>query len=343
MDSTRKKVAPKKVGPTKVALVGNGKPAMDCVDFLREYTPAQASGVCCSLELVLADTSGPLPEPSPTAEMEAHCARLGIPCLPARKVNSEEALERLRQAGAEIIFSICNLQILKSEFIRIPSEGVVNLHNAPLPRYGGQNACVWAIVDGRKEHGVTCHYIDEGVDTGDIIAQQLFPIREEDTGLSLTMRSVQEGVKLFRRILPEILDGAVTRTAQKIDISSFHLKKEIPNLGNIDFTWPWERFRNFIRGLNFNPMPNPVAHPRAAYKGRGFYIDSVRVVEHTAKYPPGLVLLAQGAMLAVQVGDAVVRITEVRGEDQEPLSVPRLVESYGITPGTLMQGGWDAK
>ncbi len=340
MDSIRK----------KVVLVGNGKPAMDCVDTLRNYTPARSGGVSCSLELVLADLSGMPPEGSPEgspknsqdASLEAHCTRLGIPCLPARKVNSEEVLGRLQQAGPDIVFSICNLQILKSEFIRTPREGVVNLHNAPLPRYGGMNACVWAIVDSEKTHGVTCHYIDEGVDTGDIIAQHLFPIREEDTGLSLTIRSIREGVELFKRSLPDILEGAVARTAQKIDMASFHLKKEIPNQGNIDFTWPWERFRDFIRGLNFNPMENPVAHPRAAYMGRGFYIDSVRVVEHTAKYPPGVVLLAQGAMLAVQLGDAVARITEVRGEGQEPLSVPRLIESYGIVPGTLMQGGWDA-
>ena len=328
MDLTRK----------NVALVGNGKPAMECVDILRAYTPARPGGASCSLALVLADISGTPPEPF----LEAHCARLGVPCLPARKVNSEEILERLRRAGPEIVFSICNLQILKPEFIRIPPEGVVNLHNAPLPRYGGMNACVWAIVNSEKTHGVTCHYIDEGVDTGEIIARELFPIREEDTGLSLTMRSIREGVALFKRILPDILDGTVTRTPQVLDATTFHLKKELPNQGNIDFTWSWERFRDFIRGLNFNPMDNPMAHPRAAYRGRGFHVDSVRVAEHSANYPPGVVLLARGAMLAVQIGDAVVRITEVRGEDRAPLSVPRFIESYKVTPGTLMQGGWDA-
>ena len=321
-------------GETKTVLViGNGKAAIDFVEILRGFVPATPSDTAARLGLVLVDGSNTDPW---TTSLSEHCQRHGISHLTSNRFNASEIVEAVRAVKPVLAFSVNNHQILRPEFLALPREGVVNFHNSPLPRYGGLNACTWALVNGEREHGVTLHYLDQGVDTGDIIGQTRFPIGDEMTALQLIMRCLQEGAQLFRRMLPEILNGTVQRTAQDGGQRSFYKKREIPNDGRADFSWPYRKLHDFVRGLNFHPLQNPLAYPRAEFRGRPFYLDRIGWVESSVRHPPGTVVEAAGGRLCVQVQDAVVRLLQVRDEGQNRVPVATLMERFGIEAGTEM-------
>ena len=83
---------------------------------------------------------------------------------------------------------------------------LVNLHNAPLPRYRGMRPINWALKNGESMHGVTIHEIDEGVDTGAIITQCTFPVLPGDEVIDLYLRSQRFGWDLFLETAPRLLE-----------------------------------------------------------------------------------------------------------------------------------------
>ena len=246
-----------------------------------------------------------------TTSLSDYCQHQSLPAVTASRFNSGEILAAVRAVRPDLALSVNNHQILRSEFLAIPREGVINFHNSALPRYGGLNACTWAIVNGEREHGVTLHYLDAGVDTGDILAQATFPIPENSTALPLIARCLDEGKRLFQRQLPAILNGTASRTPQDLRQRSFYRKADIPNGGRIDFAQPYQAVHNLIRGLNFHPLPNPLAYPRAEYRGRTLYVDRIGLVAWRSDHVAGTVIEASENGLQVQVQDAVVRLLQV--------------------------------
>lgn len=95
------------------------------------------------------------------------------------------------------VWSVYYDKILPPEFITNHGR-VLNIHNGPLPRYRGMNPVNWALKNGELQHGVTIHEIDEGVDTGPIVAQVTFPIYPRDEVADLYYRCLRYGWELFQ-------------------------------------------------------------------------------------------------------------------------------------------------
>jgi len=155
-----------------------------------------------------------------------------------------------------ILLAFCCGRILKPELINIPSSGCINIHLAYLPYNRGRNPNVWAIVDGTPA-GVTIHYIDEGIDTGDIIAQTKIPVESIDTGKSIYQKIDVESVRLFKDIWPKIKDGTVERIKQNSDKGTFHYGKEFQRLDliELDKKYTGRELINQIRSRTFRPHP----------------------------------------------------------------------------------------
>lgn len=110
------------------------------------------------------------------------------------------------EAGFDLGISAAGTRIFTRDEIARARLGIVNLHLAPLPEYRGRFSATHAILNG-TEYGVTAHYVDEGIDTGPIIAERRFPILSDDTAGSLRIRALAEGTRLFLGILPLLLMG----------------------------------------------------------------------------------------------------------------------------------------
>ena len=241
----------------------------------------------------------------------------------------------LRELRPDIIFSINNFQLLKDEILSIPPLGIINFHNGPLPRYAGLNVCSWAIINGETEHGVTWHYVDKGVDSGNIIAQKKFPIGENENALHLIMKCIKEGIMLFSEILPEVTTHRVKGISQDTSQRTSYKKSELPNNGNVSFSWDGKRVYNFIRGLNFDPLENSFVRPHCILNNKRLYIDEMEVIKIAAAGGTcGRIVTFDDNKIVVQVMDGQIALKRVRDEQQRLMSMSECVKSYNIQEGS---------
>jgi methionyl-tRNA formyltransferase len=244
------------------------------------------------------------PKPSATTVSVWKAARqLGVPTWPASAVTTPELGERLRSEGADILLNVHSLHRIHQDVLKAPKLGAFNLHPGPLPRYAGLNSVSWALFRGEQTHGVTVHRMDAGIDTGPIAFQALFPIRAEDTALSLSLTCVREGIPLILRLL----EVAAANPAQ-IPLQPQSLAKReyfgrgVPQQGWVSWFWPARKVVDFVRACDFFPFHSPWGHPRTRLGMQEFSIAKARQTGLTSDAPPGTVGKAgdSGAEVASQ-------------------------------------------
>lgn len=178
---------------------------------------------------------------------------LKIPLLTPSNVNSPEFIQELKKLKPDIGFCNYYSQILKKEFLDSFPKGCINLHFAPLPKYRGVMPITWAIINGEKTHGVTMHYIDVGIDDGDIIAKKEFTIEEDDTGLDVYRKCERYGMELFKETFPLIEKGEQKRELQDGKEATYYSKKDLTSF-EVDPSWNEKKKYDFIRALTFPPL-----------------------------------------------------------------------------------------
>jgi phosphoribosylglycinamide formyltransferase 1 len=118
-------------------------------------------------------------------------------------------LEALRQAEVDLVVLAGFMRILKGELLRAFAQKVVNIHPALLPAFPGLEAWKQALDYGAKMTGVTVHYVDQGIDTGPIIAQETVPVLPGDTPESLHARIQEVERKLYPAVIGALAQGRV--------------------------------------------------------------------------------------------------------------------------------------
>ena len=149
----------------------------------------------------------------------AAAARRGGPFSPAARVREPGFAVELARAEVDVLLNVHSLLIVPAEVLRAPRLGAFNLHPGLLPRFAGLNAPSWAIYHGEERHGVTLHRMAPGIDTGAIVYQASFPIRPEDTGLSLALRCIREGLPLIDRLLEGLSQDPFILPEEKQNLS----------------------------------------------------------------------------------------------------------------------------
>ncbi len=212
--------------------------------------------------------------------------------LPADRLFSGDQLRdaetraRIAALGCEWALSVNFGYLLRSEFLQLFPRGVGNLHPSLLPH--GRGACpnVWAIVDGHPA-GVTLHQIDEGVDTGAIIAQQEVPLTAWDTGASLYDRLHHAVLDLLRTSLPDLNAGRCTPHPQPAAGRTYRVQdlRAIDDI-DLDARYTARELINILRARTFPPYDG--AYFRDA-EGRKVHLrlqltpeDCVETAQHTA-------------------------------------------------------------
>ncbi|MBU4118739.1 MAG: hypothetical protein KJ555_08260 [Proteobacteria bacterium] len=309
----------------KVAIIGNGKVAKECLAIV-----SACSGELCSLVSVVIDNS----RGNITEDLKNYCLRNNINYIVSDNINDHSTIQYLRDREVDVVFSINNHQIIRGELLALPPEGIINFHNGPLPRYGGLNACTWAIFNGETRHGVTWHYVSSGVDDGDIVGQKFFEIKPDITALQLVMVCINEGIALFREIIPSILAGKVKRAKQDPTLRLYYFERMTPENGRINFCWDYNHIDRLVRALNYHPMVSKIGSAHGEFNSRKFFVDKVKLVSRDLIMAPGSVVCA-AQVLHIQVQDAIMEIMEIRNERQERMSVNRFIEEYGVKLATL--------
>src|SRR3989338_6680450 len=142
--------------------------------------------------------------------------------------------------NVDIAISIQYHQILQKIHIDKASQITINLHMAPLPEYRGCNQFSFAIINGDAEFGTTIHRLEEGIDTGAIIAEKRFPIPKDCFVDELYQLTFLESINLFQSTVPKIVSGEMVLTPQRnfagIRKFSTHYRKEMEALKQIDLS-----------------------------------------------------------------------------------------------------------
>ena len=308
----------------KVIIIGNGKPAIDCLRLLKRREHVDVS-------LVVSDGK----QESIASRISTYCQKQGVPSRCATNANNADVVERVSELKPDLIVNVNSFSIIKTALLSIPKGGIINFHNGPLPRYAGVNCPSWAIINGEKEHGVTWHFVDEGIDTGKIIAQKRFKIDDNETAITLIFKCIEYGVKLFDEIIDDVLMGKLKGTPQS-GPASYYSRKDIPNNGDVDFSWDYPKFDRFIRGLDFRPFPNQFTYPKVKFGDHEFILNSARYVKPMENSTHGEVLTVGADHMHVAINGSIVSITEVMDRDQNFIELGDLVKRYKIAVGSVL-------
>ena len=172
-------------------------------------------------------------------------------------VTTEEQLSLVERLEPDVVVAVGYRHIVPEEVLAVPSEGCLNVHPGYLPHGRGFNPNVWSIVEGLPA-GATIHYMDPGIDTGEIVARRRVESTFADTGRSFYRRIERACVDLFEETWPAIEAGEAESTEQSEAEATYHYRADFEELCRID---PEERYEakelvDVLRALTFPPFDN---------------------------------------------------------------------------------------
>lgn len=188
------------------------------------------------------------------AEIIASARAAGAQIIPASDLRTSEGIARIAQLKAEMGVSVMFGYLLRSDFLDLLPKGCINLHPAYLPYNRGASPNVWSIVD-QTPAGVTLHYVDAGIDTGDIIRQKKVAVLGTDTGETLYHKLETAGLQLLRESWSDIQAGRIERTPQPRESGTSHKAGDAAQIDEIRLAESYraEDLLNILRARTFPP------------------------------------------------------------------------------------------
>ena len=178
-----------------------------------------------------------------------------IEVIQPKKVKDEKIIKKIKEINPDLIVVVAYGKILPKEIMDIPKYGIINVHSSLLPKYRGASPIHSAILNGDTESGVSIMYIEEGLDSGDVILQESCDILENDTLGTLHDKLKDLGAIGLEKALKLIETGKVEATKQDESLATF-VKPITKEQAKIDWNNTKEVIFNQVRGLN----PFPAAH-----------------------------------------------------------------------------------
>src|SRR6059036_1960693 len=236
---------------------------------------------------------------------------------PAR-IKDREAIDQIRTLGPDVIVVVAYGQILPRTVLQIPKIACLNLHASLLPRWRGAAPIQAAIAAGDRETGITVMYMDEGLDTGDILLQRTVDILPNDTGGSLHDRLAQIAPEILLESLVLLAKGIAPRIPQDNSLTTYapKLKRED---GRIDWSEPAEMIERKIRA--FNPWPGALMK----VDEQNLKIFSASVVDLNGK--PGEILIRKDQLI-VATGKDALALNEVQLEGKKRMSASEFLRGH---------------
>lgn len=260
----------------------------------------------------------------------------GIEVFQPKNINDEEAIKKIKEVNSDIILVVAYGQILSKDILNIPKIGCINIHASLLPKYRGAAPINRAIINGEKETGITFMFMNEKVDTGEIIYQQKITILPDETYGELYYRLSNLSADMINTVLEKIEEGKIKRIPQEYKLVSY-ARKMTKQDGEITWSDKGEKIYNLIRGTT----PDPGAF--TYYKGKKLKITQARFlsnyqneVEITPSIPGGVVKIEKDSLL-ISTGDkGIIRILKVIPPGAKELSAQQFVNGYKIKVGDVL-------
>lgn len=237
-----------------------------------------------------------------------YCKEYNIPYLKHKNINSDEFISEVKKYGCDLFVSMSFNQIFKEEIINLPKYKTINCHAGKLPFYRGRNILNWALINDEKEFGITVHYVDEGIDTGDIILQRSYPISDSDSYATLLERAYIECANILYDAICLFKNTSVKGKKQS-DIHPVGFYCTQRKVGDEILNWNQtsREVFNFIRAIC---KPGPMA--RAFINGKEMKINKAELIPDAPVYKciTGAVLQKNEDSFLVKTQDSFIKVTE---------------------------------
>ena len=240
-------------------------------------------------------------------------------------LNNQEVKDMLKELSPDVIIVIAYGVILPKDILEIPKYGCINVHASLLPKYRGAAPVQWSIIKGEKVTGITTMFMDEGLDTGDIILQSMTDINPNETAGELMGRLAEIGASTLIKTLKMIENNDIVRIPQEGSQSSWApiLKKDICK---ISFNTNAEEIHNLIRGLN----PWPIA--KISLNGNNIKIYNSQIIETLSENKNyGEIIDSNEFIISCSKG--LIKFNEIQIEGGKRMATEEFLKGHKIKKG----------
>lgn len=253
----------------------------------------------------------------------------GIPAiLQPEKVRTREFADSIGTLSPDLIVTAAYGRIITREVLDIPPLGCINVHGSLLPKYRGAAPMQWAIINGESETGITTMFMDEGMDTGDMLLVRKLPIPQDMTYSELYEKLKALGADTLLETLRELEAGKLARTPQDPSEATV-VPMMTKEMGLINWNKSAEEIHNLVRGTD--PWPGAFTYYRGGrlkiWKTRRMTgddpmaLDVGSMLEGKTPPVPGSILKITKDSLVVVAGCGYLHVLEVQSESGRKMEV----------------------
>ena len=248
-----------------------------------------------------------------------------IPILQPERIKRDEAVAQIRALAPDVAVVMAYGQILPRATLEIPHIACLNLHASLLPKHRGAAPIQAAIAAGDHETGITVMYMDEGLDTGDILLHSRLPIAPEETGGSLHDRLGEIAPAALAEALSLLQAGHAPRVPQQNEAATYAPKLEREH-GRLDWSEPAEIIERKIRA--FDPWPGSYAVVRDA-GGQELKLKIFSAeLQHEVRLAPGQLQTSPSDGLLIGAAGGALRLQQVQLEGKKRMTASDLIRGH---------------
>lgn len=259
-------------------------------------------------------------------EVKVYALDHGLTVYQPQTLRDEAFASLLAELDPDMIVVAAYGKILPKNVICYPKYGCINVHGSLLPEYRGAAPIQRAIIDGKAATGITIMYMDEGLDTGDMLAKSEIKIGENDDLETVFDKMAKCGAELLIKTVPEIVAGRVKPEKQDGALATYAKKIEKDDCV-LDFSQPAKKVHDLIRGLS----PFPLA--AATLGGKMLKPVASRLSDKISETPCGTIVSLDGAITVVCGDKRCVDIIEVLPAGKKRMSTPDYLRGARISVG----------
>ncbi len=253
----------------------------------------------------------------------------GIEVYQPLSLKNGEALDILKKLNPEMIVVVAYGKILPVDILELPKYGCINIHASVLPKYRGAAPIQWSVINGDKQTGVTSMYMEQGLDTGDMLITKTIDIGENDTAGEVHDRLSVLGADVLSQTIEEIQQGSIKRIKQDDSLSTYSPMLD-KSLCPIDWNESATAIHNKIRGLS----PWPVA--TAVLEDKVVKIHLSRLSQETGS-KPGEVIKSDKNLI-VSCGDGkCIEILQIQAQGSKRMSAQDYLRGRKIEEGIFFK------
>ena len=242
---------------------------------------------------------------------------------PEKVKKNREFIEELKKINPDVICVVAYGKILPKEILEIPRLGCINVHGSLLPKYRGAAPIQWAVLNGDRYTGITTMYMDQGMDTGDMILKEQVEIGENETTGELWGRLSKLGGKMLVETLKQVEKGTAKREKQGQEFT--HAPMIEKSMAEIDWNnMSAIKIKNLVRGLN------PIMGAYTFLNGKKIKFWKVEIADNIdTNILPGTVIDNRRG-LCVKANEGSIRVLEIQGENAKRMDIESFLRGNNI-------------